>query len=400
MPIFSIVIPIYNVEKYVSYCIDSVRRQSFRDIEILCVDDGSFDRSSQIADLHASLDSRVRVIHKTNGGLSSARNAGIAEASGDYIVFVDSDDYLEKNACAILYEKFLQGRFDIVTFGANCIPTVDSYPWLANCLSPRDATYAGFSSDLLFKENSRPYAWRTAVRRTFLIENNLLFNEAIRFGEDQVFHFEAYPLANNTALISDKLYNYRVLRSGSLMGDFAQDVKTRVFEHLRIVEAILKAWASRGFLDLCPLELLDWILDFLFVDIHQMPQEDRERAFDHLRDMLNATCPDLILQANRLPTICKRIYAEINMPTEKRSISRSVVWRYVAYRMGLKAYVTGTLRRPFRAIFSRVRRVMPVMSSGLEWRNGGLLEKLEGEEDLTRSLELLILEHRSKKTGE
>ena len=106
MPQVSIVVPIYNVERYLSYCLDTLRAQTLRDIEIICVNDGSPDHSAAIAEAHASLDKRIRVINKPNGGLSSARNAGINVARGDYLMFVDSDDYLAEEACESVVSAF------------------------------------------------------------------------------------------------------------------------------------------------------------------------------------------------------------------------------------------------------------------------------------------------------
>ena len=96
MPLVSIIVPVYNVERYVSMCLDSLRAQTFSDIEIICVIDGSLDRSESVVRMHQALDERVRVVVKENGGLSSARNEGVRAARGEYLLFVDSDDYLDK----------------------------------------------------------------------------------------------------------------------------------------------------------------------------------------------------------------------------------------------------------------------------------------------------------------
>lgn len=115
MPKISIVVPIYNVEKYLRECIDCVLSQTFLDFELLLIDDGSKDSSGEICDEYVANDSRVRVIHKENGGLSSARNAGIELASGDYIIFLDPDDYwMGTNALCHLYEIAIQFNADVV----------------------------------------------------------------------------------------------------------------------------------------------------------------------------------------------------------------------------------------------------------------------------------------------
>ena len=109
----SIVVPVYNVEKYLQECIDSIMAQSFTNFELILVDDGSGDRSGEICDIYSQKDARVKVIHKSNGGLSSARNAGIHIAKGEYIGFVDSDDCIEKEMFAELYKAVRKYQSDI-----------------------------------------------------------------------------------------------------------------------------------------------------------------------------------------------------------------------------------------------------------------------------------------------
>ena len=119
MPKISVIIPVYKVEQYLPECLDSIINQTYKNLEIICIDDGSPDNSGKILDEYASKDNRIRVIHKENGGISSARNAGLDIATGDWISFVDSDDWLDINT----YEKLLssadEANTDIVMFG-NC----------------------------------------------------------------------------------------------------------------------------------------------------------------------------------------------------------------------------------------------------------------------------------------
>ena len=100
----SVIVPVYNVEKFIKRCLDSIINQTMRDLEIILVNDGSTDNSGKICDEYAQLDNRITVIHKENGGLSSARNTGLDVATGEWIAFVDSDDYIEKNMYEVLYE--------------------------------------------------------------------------------------------------------------------------------------------------------------------------------------------------------------------------------------------------------------------------------------------------------
>lgn len=111
----SVIVPVYKVEAYLRKCIDSIRNQTFSDLEILLVDDGSPDSCGDICEEYAKLDERIIVIHKENGGLSDARNAGMLRATGDYILFVDSDDYIEEDMIAYLYTNLQESRADVAT---------------------------------------------------------------------------------------------------------------------------------------------------------------------------------------------------------------------------------------------------------------------------------------------
>ncbi|WP_347007586.1 glycosyltransferase family 2 protein [Enterococcus durans] len=113
----SIIVPVYNVEQYLEKCINSILAQTFRDIEILLVDDGSTDNSGEICDNYAKIDPRVKVIHKENGGLSDARNAGIKLAKGEYIGFIDSDDYIDEDMYEFLYTNIKKYNADLATCG-------------------------------------------------------------------------------------------------------------------------------------------------------------------------------------------------------------------------------------------------------------------------------------------
>lgn len=113
----SIIVPVYNVEKYLTKCIDSIINQTYKDLEIILVDDGSTDNSGQICDQYAIKDNRIKVIHKENGGLSDARNVGIKNSTGEYLSFIDSDDYIDKDMIECLYNAITDTNSDIAVCG-------------------------------------------------------------------------------------------------------------------------------------------------------------------------------------------------------------------------------------------------------------------------------------------
>lgn len=117
----SVIAPVYNVEKYIDRCIKSVLGQTLRDIELILVDDGSPDDCGKICDGYAATDSRIKVIHKENGGVSAARNDGLSIATGEYVIFVDSDDWVEPDACEVMYQSAKNNNADIVIGDINRI---------------------------------------------------------------------------------------------------------------------------------------------------------------------------------------------------------------------------------------------------------------------------------------
>ena len=173
-------------------------------------------------------------------------------------------------------------------FAARWTPEDAAPEWMARALSPRDAVYEGFSPDLLFRENSRPFAWRTACRAEFLREQGLRFDESLRFGEDQAFHFAVYPRARKTVLSSQRLYEYRLDRPGSLMGTIQNDIVAKLDRHLAIVERIAADWRGGGLLDLCPAELVSFMVDFVAYDAVKLHDEDYRRIAGGLGDIFRS----------------------------------------------------------------------------------------------------------------
>lgn len=269
-PKFSIIIPVYNVENYLSKCMDSVVNQTLLDIEIICVNDGTKDSSRRVLEAYQKNDDRIRIVDKENGGLSSARNAGLKVAAGRYIIFLDSDDYIEKNTCERLYNEVLEQNADIIVFGSRAFPSyLNPEKWLINNLSVRTKIYRNSSVDALLKENGAyPFVWRDCFKRDFLIKNNLLFDENVRFAEDLIFQFMAFPLAQSIAFIQDRLYCYRCKRPGSLMADAEKNLYQKYVYHIDAMYTIANFWKKRGFLEQYSQEFMKWTVSFIGWDLY------------------------------------------------------------------------------------------------------------------------------------
>ena len=260
-------------------------QQTLYDIEIITVDDGSTDESGKVLDEYAKLDSRIQVIHKPNGGLSSARNAGCRIATGDWIMYLDSDDYLEPMACERVWLETLERPTDIVTFGANIFPTVPKVDrWYEAVLNPYDRRYENFSPEVLFRTTgAMPFVWRQAFSSKLLRENELMFQEDIRFGEDLVYQMQVFPMAKKFAFIHDHLYNYRWCREDSLMGQVQNAPDKRMEQHLLMVEEVTHYWQEKGLLERYAPEYLDWLLNFMVPDL---TNPKLQRAQEHAAGLL------------------------------------------------------------------------------------------------------------------
>lgn len=121
----SVIVPVYKVEEFLAKCVDSILRQSYKNLEVILVDDGSPDKCPAICDEYSQKDSRIKVIHKLNGGLCSARNAGLDMATGEYVTFVDSDDWLEEDAYSCMMEQCIENQCDIIG-GVQVYPTLEN----------------------------------------------------------------------------------------------------------------------------------------------------------------------------------------------------------------------------------------------------------------------------------
>lgn len=274
-PVLSIIVPVYNVEDYLDACLDSLQAQTFGDIEMVCVNDGSPDGSREILAKRQKEDTRIVIVDKPNGGLSSARNAGIDAACGTYIGFLDADDRFTPNACQRIAEAFAETDADVVTFGGYCNPAEAATPWITLKLSPRDVVYDGFQPALMFEEQSTPYI-RTACRKAFLDECGIRFEEALPFGEDQVFFFDIYPNSRKTALISDKLYEYRIEREGSLTSKTNDDLEAKSRKHLPMTQRIFSAWKKRFGLEEYSSEIVSWSIEFVLYGLFCLPEGVRD----------------------------------------------------------------------------------------------------------------------------
>lgn len=219
MPFFSVVIPVYKIEKYIKPCVDSVLNQNFSDFEILLIDDGGQDNCPEICDNLAVTDERITVFHKKNGGLSSARNEGIRLAKGECILFIDGDDLLScDNVLEKLYDVFQEKNCDVVSFNRKTI--IDETEEIFECSDYRECgdssgNYELFIRNMIIKDCFYGSAWVLCAKTDFLRNNYLYFTEG-KTTEDFDWIMRMLNLKPFICNIPDVFYLYRSGRVGSI----------------------------------------------------------------------------------------------------------------------------------------------------------------------------------------
>ena len=214
----SVIVPIYNVERYLAQCIESVLGQTYKNIEIILINDGSTDASLSICKDYVNKDDRIRLVDKKNGGQGAARNIGLEMANGDYVYFVDSDDYIASNLIEQCVDAIIKYGSDIVTFDARVFAEIDAkilYKYKRNLAPFKKYTNAEFFNRLVDNEQFCPVVWLYFYRKNFLVEKKVKFVEGYVY-EDLPF---TYAVLNSTGSIVyiDKEFCFHRVNASSIM---------------------------------------------------------------------------------------------------------------------------------------------------------------------------------------
>ena len=249
---FSFVVPIYNVEAYLERCIKSIISQTYDDLEIILVDDGSTDSSLEICREYEKKDSRISVYTKVNGGLSDARNYGLAHATGEYVLFVDSDDYVEEKTCEMIL-PYTEENPDIIQ--GNAIYTGIKSGLFRNTYKEKGKIYKGFDylKSLVVIDKMYMAAWLNVYRREFLVSNDLQFKKGI-LHEDEEFTPRAY-LAAERVVDSQIPFYYYFIRENSIMTTKdkrknAKDMLATAYEYDKMLDKVGDIELKRMMMDL------------------------------------------------------------------------------------------------------------------------------------------------------
>lgn len=269
-PKISVIVPVYNVEKYLPRCIDSILAQTFTDFELLLIDDGSSDNSGRICDKYAMNDKRIRAFHQENGGVSYARNMGLDKSKGEYVFFIDSDDYVESDCLASLYACMQNQSADIVFCDFIIEKSQTTYRYIKQSCSNDKIEII---KKLLCNELGG-YLWNKLVRKEIFINNGINFPNGIGIWEDLLVSVNLYYHSKNIAYMPCSLYHYVQYNTSSAMNTFN---KKKVDEKIKVCELLKQLLIKFNLQTKCLSELyrrqliakMEYATDYKFYDFNK-----------------------------------------------------------------------------------------------------------------------------------
>lgn len=297
VPKFSVIVPMYNVKDYLDECVQSIRRQTLKDIEIILVDDGSPDCCGEMAETYAKLDDRIKVIHRANGGLGPARNSGMEIAKGEYIGFVDSDDWIEQDMYERLYSAAVSSNADVVYSGLKavshgCVGVVLEHPFAGQTLKGEKEIYRlrkGFYGAPPARVKDEPVLVSANVagyRRMFAEEHHLRFF-AVR-SEDKFFNNHACRIADTVTCISGAPYCYRKDDQPSITKTFDRRTIDSFFELFHLLKSMADE-EPREFWDECHIREQRCVIDYcrVLIGMIERSSERPEAKRSYIREVIN-----------------------------------------------------------------------------------------------------------------
>ena len=213
--LISVIVPIYNVEKYLDKCVDSIINQTYKNLEIILVDDGSPDNCPQMCDDYAKKDSRIRVVHKENGGLSDARNAGMKVATGEYISFIDSDDYISLDFYETLFQTMIDNDSDIVECSVVKFYEDNNFDEYNDDLKVTNYETVDALDGLISENPFKQHVWNKLYKSSVALDIPYAVG---KLNEDEFWTYQVFGKAKKVTRINKTMYYY-FQRNGSIMGN-------------------------------------------------------------------------------------------------------------------------------------------------------------------------------------
>lgn len=307
-PKISIIVPVYNVEKYLPECMDSLINQTLKEIEIICIDDGSIDKSGKILDDYSKKDERIKVIHQKNQGVSAARNVGIDISNGEYMTFVDADDYVDPECYETAYKWAIKDDIDVLQFRHNKVNDKSKD-------KPKNESKDKLSdSDVLnleqfLKKSFSGFVWFKIIKSDIIKNNNIRFMTDISLSEDACFSYMVFPRATKFKIIPGKFYNYRS-RPGSAVKKWNRnDYNNR--QMISIINHVYDNWKEGNLIKGREHILLEFV-------IHIVRGKETKRVDDILKIVNKLNSPKVLSKCSEK---CRK---EIEKLKKKSSKNRKV----------------------------------------------------------------------------
>lgn len=303
---FSIIMPVYNVEEYVEKSIRSVLNQTYKNFELIIVNDGTTDNSMKIVSEFQKKDKRIKAYNKKNGGLSSARNYGLKYATGEYICFIDSDDYIENNFLYTLNQELLEQKYDLIIFGYS-IDKVDNEDKIIeeNDVVEKLQKFNRLKKDKLQFENISTigYAWNKCYKHEIIKNNNLLYEEGTSYIEDIIFNCNFIKNSNTIKIIQEALYHY-IQRERETLGR--------------------KSYNNMLQLDLRYSQQLKGILSSVNYSKKEINKTTYQTLFDRFKWSINIVTMDKSISKNKRISIIKKYF--LYLKENYKKISSHVIF--------------------------------------------------------------------------
>lgn len=311
-PKISVIVPVYNVEKYLAACLNSIVNQSFKEIEILIVNDGSTDSSQAIIDQYQQVDKRIISFQKTNGGLSSARNLGLKHAQGDYIIFIDSDDYyFVPTALSRLYDKACSQELEVVMFPTKVVDAnteqevLDIY--YNDTHLPRSITKNSFTiydiKDYIF--TMQVSAWNKLYKRELITRTQVKFFEGLCF-EDNPFFLEIIFNAKKMGVINEQFYAYRINRENSILTGRAD----KYFDFIPIANLCQEILQKHPLWEQVKYNFWDYKITSIYHWYSQIAQEFKEKYYKQMKStFLNYNLSQFDM--NKIPDASYKLFVSV-----------------------------------------------------------------------------------------
>ncbi|EKY29019.1 glycosyltransferase [Clostridium celatum] len=329
MALISIIIPVYNVQKYLNKCIESAINQTMKDIEILLINDGSTDKSGEICDYYAKSDSRIRVIHKENEGVSSARNIGLDLATGQWIAFLDSDDWIEENMYEILYENAIKQKVDICACNFEYFTKDNISLYNKDLMNGLEGIYTSKEFMDFIYEGQHKNAlcvciWNKIYKKS--IFNNLRFINSIH--EDEQICTQIYSKKLNIYLLGQPLYKYIQVAQSITNKKFSKENLV----NLDILYERCSLFKSVGYVDLFIKSLKEYC-DVNIGYYFKIKELDNEIDYKRYFEQYNKILLEIINKKILLKDKIRFIIFYINPILYKKLISMKENYKYI-FRVG------------------------------------------------------------------